>query len=453
MGLFFMKNSLIIRLLLLIASTSVCSYAIAQQTDTTKLPFAISQEKQLPADELAAKREGAYFTGAPDITSDPVNGFGLGVEGSVYFNGKRTDPFFAYTPYRQKLDFVVFSTTRQQREFFVRLDVPYFLNTKWRLRAEGGYETNPNLLYFGINEQTLAGLSYYPNNDSSKPLVHNARYKDYAAALVGGANRYNNYFKKEWVANVSGEYAMLDSKVRALIGLEAAGVDISTFSPTAKLAQDRLADKQVQGDGNYLVTIAQAGLMYDTRDLETDPTNGVFAEITNELSLRALGSAFNFNKTFVHAAIYKRLLPAQFKRLVFAGRVAAGYTAGNAPFFEYQDQWTSEGSIEGLGGTNTLRGFKQGRFLGRVMNFNNFELRYRFAEMNALKQQWVFSAVPFLDFGGVWNDFGSIKGFQNFRASEGVGLRIAWNISTILRFDYAVSKEDTQFFFSFGHAF
>lgn len=434
-------------------AASVAAYAQDAPADTTKLPFAIANEKRLPEDELAHKREGAYITGAPDLSSDPVNGLGLGVEGSLYFNGKRKDPFFAYTPYRQKLDFVVFSTTRQQREFFVRLDMPYAFNTKWRIRAEGGYESNPNLLYFGINERTLQGLSYYPNNDSSLPLVQNARFKDYNAALVGNAGRYNTYFKKEWVANVSGEYALLDGKMRALIGLEAAGVNISTFSPYARLAQDRLADKQVLGDGKYLVTIGQLGLMYDTRDLETDPTNGVFAEITNELSLKSLGSAFNFNKTFVHAALYRRLFPHRFKRLVFAGRLAAGYTAGDAPFFEYQDQWTSEGSIEGLGGTNTLRGFKQGRFLGRVMNFNNFELRYRFAEMTTLKQHLVFSAVPFLDIGGVWNSFGNIKGFQNFRSNEGVGLRVAWNVSTILRFDYAVSKEDAQFFFSFGHAF
>jgi len=42
---------------------------------------------------------------------------------------------------------------------------------------------------------------------------------------------------------------------------------------------------------------------------------------------------------------------------------------------------------------------------------------------------------------------------NNFRISEGLGLRIAWNVNTILRFDYALSKEDRQFFFNLSHAF
>jgi len=130
-----------------------------------------------------------------------------------------------------------------------------------------------------------------------------------------------------------------------------------------------------------------------------------------------------------------------------------GYTQGNAPFYEYQDEWSSEGSIEGLGGGTTLRGYKQSRFLGRVMNFNNFEFRCRFAQCKILKQHLAFSAVPFFDVGGVWDNLSRLNHTENFRYSEGLGLRIAWNVNTILRFDYAVSQEDRQFFFSLGHAF
>lgn len=54
------------------------------------LPFAISHEKKLPADELAEKREGVYLTGIPDISYDPLNGLGYGGEASLFFNGKKT---------------------------------------------------------------------------------------------------------------------------------------------------------------------------------------------------------------------------------------------------------------------------------------------------------------------------------------------------------------------------
>ena len=106
---------------LLILSTLI---SLAQQKqDSTKLPFAIADEKQLSDEDIQNKKEGAYVTFIPDISSDPVNGFGYGGEGSVYFNGKRNDPFFNYTAYRTKIDFVIFNTTNNQREFFVKLDV------------------------------------------------------------------------------------------------------------------------------------------------------------------------------------------------------------------------------------------------------------------------------------------------------------------------------------------
>jgi outer membrane protein assembly factor BamA len=431
----------------------LCCHTIeAQETDTLKLPFAIAKEKRLPDEDLKNKKEGVYVTGAPDLSSDPVNGFGYGGEGSLFFNGKRTDPFFAYTPYRARIDLVLFNTTRSQREVMLKLDVPYIFNTKWRLRVEGGYEANPNHLYFGNTERSLNGLSYYTNNDSAKPIIRNAGYGDYEKSLTGVNRFYNNYFKKEGILNISMERSYLEGKFRILLGYEVAYVNFGTFAGNSLLRQDYDAGRVI-GLQKGFVQILQAGLIYDTRDLETDPGNGIFAELTNETSLKELGSLYEFNKTFAHFNFYKKIFPNTFKKMIIAGRVAFGYTALNAPFFEYQDEWSSEGSIEGLGGPNTLRGYKQSRFLSRAMSFNNLELRYRFAECNLLKQHFAFSAVPFVDAGAVWDDLSRVSEFSNWRFSEGLGLRIAWNVNTILRFDYAISKEDRQFFFNLAHAF
>lgn len=420
--------------------------------DTVNLPFAIAKEKQLSEEDLNNKKEGIYVTGVPDISSDPVNGFGYGAEGSVFFNGKRSDPFFKFTPYRAELGIAIFNTTKEQRELILRLDVPYIFDTKWRFRAEAGYESNPNLLYFGKTESSLNGLSYYPNGDNSLPIVTNANYSDYENNLDENNQFYNTYIKKEYILNVSLEHSFMEGRFRTLFGIEFANVGISTFNGN-NLLQNENSVNPLLGMGNNNVGIFQSGLIFDTRDLETDPNQGIFAELTNELSLKAFGSAFNFNKTFFHANFYQKLFPKLIKKMIFATRFAYGYTAGDSPFFEYQDQWSSEGSIEGLGGAHTLRGFKQNRFLARVMNFNNFEIRYRFAQTHFLKQHIALSGVPFMDVGGVWDEINKSFSFNNYRFSEGIGLRIAWNVNTILRFDYAVSKEDNQFFFNFGHSF
>ena len=438
---------------LVIINLFLIGNAVAQQQDSTKLPFAIAKEKRLPDDELLEKKEGMYITGVPDFSSDPINGLGAGAEGSLFFNGKKKDPFFAYTPYRAELDIAVFATTKSQQEINLVLDIPYIFNTKWRLRTEAAYEVNPNLLYFGITEESLKPLSYFPGNNPSKPLVNNASYSDYQKNLTGNKAYYNTYTKKEAVLNISMERSFYEGRLRALIGYEIASVNLSTpLNDSSLLHQDADA-KKIVGFGKNIVSFVQTGLIYDTRNLETDPSKGSFAELTNELSLVALGSQYNLNKTFFHYNIYQPVLPGIFKRVTFAGRIAMGYTQGNAPFYEYQDEWSSEGSIEGLGGGATLRGYKQSRFLARVMQVTNLELRCRFAQCKILKQHLSFSAVPFFDAGGVWDNLSRLNHLENLRYSEGLGLRIAWNVNTILRFDYAVSQEDRQFFFSLGHAF
>src|SRR5258707_3263189 len=136
-----------------------------QKRDTTKLPFAIADEKKLSDEDIKDKKEGIYITGTPDFSSDPVNGIGYGAEGSLYFNGHRNDPFFYYTAYRAKLDFIDFSTTKNEREFFLKLDVPYILNTKWRVGVVSGDEEKPKLLFFFLKTQeTIRGLTFYSCN-------------------------------------------------------------------------------------------------------------------------------------------------------------------------------------------------------------------------------------------------------------------------------------------------
>ncbi len=443
--------------------------------DSIKLPFAIADEKKLSAEDLENKKEGMYVTGVPDISSDPVNGFGIGVEGSLFFNGKKSDPFFQYTPYRSKLDIAIFYTTKQEREIKVAYDVPYIFNTKWRLRMEAAYEVNPNLLYFGKDETSFNTLQHphtgktYGNFSDYDESLSNIRQVTSSNGNVTTVTDkfYNTYQKEEAILNMSAEHSYFDSRLRLLAGYELAWVNITTFdnkqtdvkdangndvtNGVSKITEDK---SQLLGYGSNVISQLQLGIVYDTRDLETDPSKGIFAEVTNEFSNGAIGSNFNYDKVFVHGKFYKQLFPSFFKRLIFAGRIGMGYTAGDAPFYEYQDEWSSEGSIEGLGGAHTIRGYKQARFLGRVMNFENIELRWRFAQSNFLKQHLAFSAVPFIDAGAAWNSFDRIgSNLGNFRYSPGLGLRIAWNVNTILRFDYAVSNEDAQFFFNIGHAF
>jgi len=424
-------------------------HSIAQTNFDTakKLPFHISNLKKLDADELKDKKEGTTLTGLPRLSSDPLNGLGYGFEGALLFNGKRSDPFFEYTPYRCKLGIDASNTSKSERKLAFNYDRPYFLNSKWRFRGEVAYEKNPNLIYFGTTHKSLNTLDKIATEDSIS--FSGKDYNSYNNSLTGKNENYNGYTKEEYIINLSGEYSLFDSRMRVLAGYEIAWMDI-TAGANSRLSKDAAAG-QIVGLGKSVITFIQSGIVWDTRNFESDPDKGTYAEITNEISSKALGSKFNCDKVFAQYMLYKKILPEVFGKTILASRFGIGYTFGNAPFFEYQDEWASQGSIEGLGGSNTLRGYKQSRFLDRGMYFFNIELRSRFAQVNILKQHLAFSIVPFFDAGSVYNKIADLT--NTVKYSEGLGLRIAWNISTILRFDYANSKEDKQFFFTFDHCF
>jgi len=450
-------NSTSLKISIIIALLTISNLVVAQtdtvKADTPKLPFAIAKEKRMDQEELDAKKEGISFTGIPDISSDPINGQGVGAEGSIFFNGTKSDPFFAYTPYRAQLNVAVFLTNRAQKELSLGLDIPYIANTKWRLRTEAAYSVSPNKLFFGITEKTLNPLSYYPGNNPSNGLVKNTSYSSYEKSLTGSRTFYNTYQQTEAVLNISGERSFLDGKMRLLIGYEIASINISTPHNDSSFLHQQYLDGNITGFGSNRISLLQTGIIYDTRNLETDPSRGVFAEVTNELSSKALGSQYNFNKIFFHFNGYYTLFPGTKNRTVFAGSVGYGNTMGAAPFFEYADEWSSEGDIDGMGGSRTLRGYKMGRFVAPVMQYANFELRYRFLQTSLLNQHLAFQVVPFFDEGGVWNNMSRMTHLGNLRYSKGLGMRIVWNANTVLRFDYATSQEDKQFFFNLGHTF
>lgn len=446
------------------------------------LPFAIAAEKRLDDEELAGKKEGVFVTGVPDFSSDPLNGVGIGAEGYVTNDGSRKDPFFAYTPYRTRISAAVFVTTRDQQEVELGVDAPYVLDGPWRLRTVAGYAKDPNQLYFGTTDASLRHLrSLYPARSpfAGQQVDSFGAYEDNLAtarpggpgeASVVGDDLYDYFVLQQAILNTSVERSFFESRVRAVAGFEVGYIDISTYDGRGVEATDRATGEsgavrngatrltedaaagRVIGMGHGFVDIAQLGLVYDTRDFEPDPTRGVFAETTNELSIPAIGSRFTFDKVFAQIKAYRKLLSYRDQRLVVAARFGAGYTIGDAPFFEYQDEWSTEGSIEGLGGFRTLRGYKQARFVARMMSFANLELRHRFARFSVLDQDLGLMIVPFVDTGGVWNRPADLS-VDNLRISEGLGARVAWNQSTIVSFDYAVSEEDRQFFVQLGHAF
>jgi outer membrane protein assembly factor BamA len=439
------------------------------------------KSRKMSDEDVAKKREGTFITGLPDVSSDPVTGFGFGVSTNMYWNGKRENPLFAYTPYLAKLKTNAAYYTSNARALSFSLDIPYYKGTRWRFKIDLKAQQNPTNLYFGLTEKTLGKLSLPSNEnttfdtykafDEARQTIRPAETAESQNGEIGFVtDALSNRFKEtEYMLNLKADYAIGNGKWRAMGGYEIQHLSYSTFEGletdgieplTGKtitvpngfsLLERDFQEGKISGIKGGWVSIIQTALIYDTRDFEPDPTKGVYFEIANEYSSKLIGSQFDFDKFFIQGRAFQKLPIG--KRTVLAGRLGVGNIFGNnAPFFEYQDQWSPDGSINALGGVGSLRGYRQNRFLARSMWFTNVELRVRLIETKIAKQLFGFSLAPFVDAGTVrdrWQDLS----FKNIKTSYGTGLRIAWNQSTILSLDYGRSKEDSLLYFGIGQIF
>ncbi len=459
---------LIVTLLILFSMT----FVKAQETDS----LAFIKSKRMSDDDLAKKREGTFFTGIPDFSSDPITGFGFGVRTNTYWNGDRDNPLFPYTPYLAKLKANAAYYTSNARELVLSLDVPYYKGTRWRFKVDFKAQQNPANLYFGLTESTLQELRL-PSNENLTFSTYAAFESARKALRQGGIGEAsfvtdalsNRFRETEYMLNLKADYALGNGMWRIMGGYEIQHLSYITFegeeaeainpvtgensiapNGTSLLRRD-FEDRLISGLEGGWVSIIQTALIFDTRDFEPDPTKGYYFEIANEYSSKYIGSQFGFNKLFIQGRGFQKIPVG--KRTVLAGRFGAGNIFGkDAPFFEFQDQWSPEGSINALGGRQSMRGYRANRFLARSMWFINVELRVMLIEAKFGKQRLAFGIAPFFDAGTVRDRWQELN-LNSIKYSYGGGLRISWNQSTILSFDYGHSKEDRLIYFGIGQAF
>ncbi len=336
---------LLISFFVLLSFTLFFQYSLQAQTSAQESDsLSFIKSRKMSDEDLSKKREGTFVTGLPDISSDPVTGFGFGLNSNIYWNGKRENPLFAYTPYLAKLKANTAYYTSNAREISLSLDIPYYKGTRWRFKIDLKAQQNPTMLYFGLTEKTLGKLSLPSNENATFDT-----YKEFDEArqtirlsdeteiqnneIIFVTDALSNRFKEtEYMLNLKADYAIGNGKWRAMGGYEIQHLSYATFEGLE-------TEGKISGIKGGWVSIIQTALIYDTRDFEPDPTKGFYFEVANEYSSKLIGSQFDFNKLFIQGRAFQKLPFG--KRTVLAGRIGIGNIFGNnAPFFEYQDQWS-----------------------------------------------------------------------------------------------------------------
>ncbi|WP_428330869.1 BamA/TamA family outer membrane protein [Mucilaginibacter sp.] len=147
-------------------------------------------------------------------------------------------------------------------------------------------------------------------------------------------------------------------------------------------------DKNVFGSQGNAGLIA--GLILDTRDKSIIPHNGVLWNTTLS-GLKGLNSSSNsYGHLTTQFSFY--LNPDKDSVFVIANRVGGGTTFGNAAFYQQLQ----------LGGNESLRGYYIGRFTGKSMAYDNFEVRLKLLDVASYLLPGTLGVVGFNDIGRVW---------------------------------------------------
>ena len=218
-----------------------------------------------------------------------------------------------------------------------------------------------------------------------------------------------------------------------------------------------------EADGGITSSI-RAGLMYDTRNVENNPTKGIWAEAHISAAPKFLGTTHPHYK---FSATMRQYLPLAGDKLVFAYRAAYEGFMGNAPWYvlPFYDSMEPKADFDGFGGYRTVRGLMLNRVQGLHTGFYNAELRWRFIDFKLANQNIAFALSAFSDGAHVFKGYdltnkneGTLSPVKNdlykkfintskkdgFHGSAGAGLRFIMNQNFIVAFEYArcFNKQD-----------
>lgn len=404
-------------------------------------------------------KTGWTFGLLPSVAFDSDLGFKYGGLVNFYNFGDGS----TYPNYKHSIYLEIARTTKGSGANQLFFDSGYLFKGKdIRLTADVSWLTEQALDFFGFNGSESFYYPQFEDADSDE-YISRMFYRHERKMLRMYADFQGNITSKNfrWLGGL------------ALYSYQTGSVDIDRLNE-GKDEENMLPDTlslfdhyvnwglipQHEADGGTL-KLLKAGLIYDTRDIEANPSKGIWSEVILMTAPSFLGNSESaFTKLiFTHRQYFSLIKD----RLTFAYRVGYQSTIdGNAPFY-FQPLLISSYSpstiTEGLGGAKSIRGIMRNRVMGDGIAYGNFEFRYKIFKFIAAKQNIYIALNPFIDAGKITKRIPTTPlelmppgphsqhftfDDDQFHFSAGCGLHIALNENFVLAVNYgrALSKQD-----------
>ena len=380
---------------------------------------AAKKEKVQQVDSLGRKiKTGWNFGALPSVGFDADLGFQGGALANVYYYGDGSQ----YPEYIHSIYAEAAYTTKNYGIFRVNFDSKGLI-PKHRLTIDATYQPDAMCDFYGFNGyQSVYNQDFHKwKKDPEKMNV-----ADYQSRAFYKYKR--DLFR--FAADVEGTI-WKDIKWNAGLGvlgymIDECNIDMlngkNEFDPNIPLGEQKAMNKDIEGMYEKYIKwglidqaesrggwhpYLRAGLTYDSRNMRTCPTKGIYADafFTYTAAFNAKYGQqadagynhlqFNFN--------FRHYVPVYQDRVIFAYRLGVqNNIAGKSPF--YMNSYLNTIFIqrvmyEGLGGANSLRGIMRNRILANGFAYANVELRTKVAKFDIGRQHFYIGLAPFFDLG------------------------------------------------------
>ena len=377
---------------------------------------AFSQKKEII-------KKGWNFGPLPVLGFDSDLGFQYGACVDIFNYGDGSN----YPRYNYKFNVEVSRYTKGSGVFRFYSDMPYVIKDT-KLFFDLTYNYSKKFEFFGFNGYEAS--TFDPN------LFANEGVEDYKSGyhcikrntlrFVGSMQRkFFDVPNLNWVAGVA--YYNVKTDSLNLPGYEGQQTLYTNYVKNGIIKEDE------KNGGN--IAQLRLGLIYDSRDHNSDPSKGIYAEYTLTGASDFIdGNGYNYlTQTF----IWRQYIPIYRDKLTFAYRLGVQHKiAGDTPWYMinnintpfFQKMYT-----EGLGGSVTMRGVNRNGVLGDGFLLGNAELRWHFLGFQFINQNWQLALSPFFDAGMI---------IQKFREQEMINANGTGTVLNPNAFDcYSGEKE------------
>ena len=380
-----------------------CAFGAAAQEVEKTVEQAVEQGVAQQEKEKEVKK-GWSFGLLPTATYSVDNGFQAGAFGDVYYYGDGK----TYPDPLHKISWEASYFTHSHRmRLYLAYDSKYLI-PKMRVNASVTYMTDPLYSLWGFNGAAATqDYDVWSNRKMNiptsllDPTLTNVNYSGMSRNML----RVLAHFQGEIVPHLNWA-AGLNFWKWDLGDMRDNGVKVDDerryYNKDATLYRF-LTETEVitpaEKNGGLALEL-NAGLVFDTRDIEAAPNKGIWAEAYlngNVINQRYLKACVYF-RHYIDIPIH---IPAGDP--VFAYRLAWQQTiAGETPLYMIQNNplLVQRNMIsEGFGSSNTIRGLRENRILAEGMAWANLELRVKLVSFKLFNQYFYIAVNPFFDAG------------------------------------------------------